>query len=140
MSQKLVRSALESRLQAFATSKSLPVAWENKSCEITTSHLRSKLITGPIRNPSMGTQLDGRAHKRFSGIYRVQVLLTELNKGPATIETLAEELINWFPRGLSLVSGGVTVNFDNTPSMSSIDNDANWVYVSVDIPYRAEVY
>ena len=139
MSQKLVRSALESRLRAFATSKSLLLLGRISLVRLQRATLE-QTDHGPIRNPSMGTQLDGRAHKRFSGIYRVQVLLTDLNKGPATIETLAEELINWFPRGLSLVSGGVTVNFDNTPSMSSIDNDANWVYVSVDIPYRMEVY
>ena len=138
--QKEVRAALENRLQAFATSKSLPVAWENKSTEINVSHLRSTLFTGNTRNPSMGTAGDGRCHKRYVGILRIQVCLTELNKGPSIIESLAEELVNWFPRGSALVKDTVTVNLDNTPTMSPVDFDANFVFVSIDIPYRSEIY
>lgn len=140
MSQVKVRAALETRLAAFATSKSLPVVWENKSTDPTTSHLRATMITAPVKNPSMGVAGDGRAHLRYNGIYRVQALLTDLNKGPSVIEGLAEDIAAWFPRGSSFVKDGVTVNIDNTPLSSGINYDGLFTYISVDIPYRSEIY
>ena len=98
------------------------------------------MITAPVKNPSMGVAGDGRSHKRYSGLFRVQALLTDLNKGPASIEGLAEEIAAWFPRGSSFVKDGVTVNIDNTPMSSGINYDGNWVYITVDVPYRAEIY
>lgn len=140
MSQMKVRAALEQRLALFAASKSLPVVWENKSTDPTTSHLRATMIVAPVKNPSMGVAGDGRAHQRYNGLFRIQALLTDLNKGPASIEGLAEEIAAWFPRGSSFVQDTVTVNIDNTPMSSGINYDGLFIFVSIDIPYRADVY
>lgn len=135
MSTKKVRAALETKLNSFATANSLKVAWENKGADYTVSHIRATLFPSPTQNPSIGVE-----HKRYRGLFRMLVMLTDLNNGPSAVETLGESLADWFPRGSSLTSGGLIVNIESTPSVSSIMYEGNFVYVSVELAYRADTY
>lgn len=135
MSTKKVRAALETKLNSFATANSLKVAWENKGADYTVSHIRATLFPSPTQNPSIGVE-----HKRYRGLFRMLIMLTDLNNGPSAVETLGENLANAFPRGSSLSSGGVVVNIENTPSVSGLMYEGNFVYVSVELAYRADTY
>lgn len=135
MSTRKVRSALETRLKTFADANSLKVAWENKGAVLTVNHIQATLFPAPTQNPSLGVE-----HKRFRGVFRMRVMLNDINNGPAGIETLSEALVDWFPRGSSLVASGVTVNVESTPSCSGIMYEGNFVYVVVELSYRADTY
>jgi hypothetical protein len=134
MSQVKIRQALESRLKAFATSKSLTVIWENVSSIPTGTYLRASIYRAPTQDPSIGAK-----HKRYRGIFRVQVCYEGLNTGPMPVETLAEELVAYFPRALKLTKDSVVVSIENTPSQSSISVEATWAVISIEMAYRADV-
>lgn len=135
MSQLFVRNALETTLAAFAASKSnIPVVWENIKSIPTVSYLKAFMFPAATQDPSFGNQ-----HKRYTGMFRVTYYSTQLNVGMNAITSFVEDLVNYFPRGLQLVSGGLTTNITNTPSVSSPNYDGNFIYVTVDILYRADL-
>lgn len=135
MAQVEIRNALETRLAAWATANSLTVLWENDdSPPVAESHIRPVMYPSPTANPSLGTQ-----HKRYRGIFRIQCWLDKLNLGPAEVESVAESLVDYFPRGLQLTKGDVTVHIENTPSQSGISPESNHCVVSVEMVYRADV-
>jgi hypothetical protein len=132
--QVKIRAALQKRLKTFADGKSLKVLWENDSALSTAdTHLRVMLFPSPTRDPSIGA-----IHKRYGGILRVLVYSATLGKGPVAATTLAEEIVDLFPRGLQIEESGVNVQIDNTPNQSSLMIDGNFVVVEVEVFYRAE--
>jgi hypothetical protein len=135
MSQVKIRQALENRLQAFATSKSLKVLWENVSAVPAGTHLRATLFRAPTQDPSIGAQ-----HKRYRGLFRVQVWHDSLNTGPASVEALAEEIVAYFPRALQLTKDDVVVHIENTPSQGSVSIEAKWAVVTVEMSYRSDSF
>jgi hypothetical protein len=134
MSTLKVRNALETHLAAYATTKNIPVVWENISSIPTTSYIKATLYPATTINPSLGVD-----HQRLVGLFRMTYYSKELNKGVSAVQTVAEDLIALFPRGLQLTSSGVTVWIPNTPSASSIIPEGNYIYLSVDLYYRADI-
>lgn len=134
MSQVKIRQALEKHLKTFATSKSLKVLWENVSAVPTGSHLRATIFRSPTQDPSIGAK-----HKRYRGLFRIQVWHDSLNTGPAAVEALAEEIVAHFPRALQLTKDTVVVHIENTPSQGSISIEANWAVITIECVYRADV-
>ena len=61
-----------------------------------------------------------------------------INKGTAAIDTLAEQLIELFPRGLQIVDNGLTVNIDNKPSVVGKGCPDKYMFRTVDIVYRCD--
>ncbi len=114
MSMLKVRNALESRLSAFAATKNLPVVWENIKTIPTGNYLKAFVFPSETEDPSFGNR-----HRRYNGLFRVTYYTTQLNVGMKAASTLIEEIVDYFPRGAQLVSGGLTTNIINTPSVSS---------------------
>lgn len=137
MSQNKVRRALETKLNTFALSKNIPVVWENIKTVPTTSYLRAFLMPADTQDPSIGNN-----HRRFMGGFRVVYYCTDINKGITPVETFMDELVDYFPRALKLVEpvSGITVNIDHTPSVSSPNYEATYIYTAMDVLYRADVF
>jgi len=135
MSQVKIRQALESRLKAFADTKSLKVLWENVGVVPTGTHLRAFIYRAPTGDPSIGAK-----HKRYKGIFRVQVWSETLGKGPLDVEALAEEIVAYFPRALQITKDSIVVHIENTPSQGSVSIETNWVCISVEMVYRTDTF
>ena len=135
MSFVKVRAALEQRLKTFATSNNFKVAWENKSTDYTVNYLRPTLFAAKTENPSLGVE-----HRRYRGFLRVLVNVIGLNTGTVDLETKAEALSDYFPRGLMINYQGIVVNIQDTPSISPINIDGLFCYVVVEIPYYCDTY
>jgi len=134
VSQLKIRNALETRLASFATSKAIPVLWENKSSIPTTSYLKAEIFKSPVRDPSIGAN-----HRRYLGIFRVTYYCTDLNKGMGGVESFMDDLANYFPRGLQLTKDSIVVHIEATPSQTSVGYESNYLYTSVEIYYRCDV-
>lgn len=132
--QVKIRNALESRIAVFAASKSVPVAVENKSFTPTGDYIEVSLFPAATKDPSFGA-----LHKRYSGIFRVVYYSTGLNKGMAAIETLADEIVNLFPRGLAITKDDVVVNIETTPTQSGPGFMNGYIFVAVSAYYRTDV-
>lgn len=132
--QVKIRNALESRLATYAATKSLPVLWENKSATPSGSYLSASLYPSATKDPSFGA-----LHKRYSGIFRIVYYCIDLNKGMAAIETLADELVSLFPRGLAITKDDVVVNIETTPAQSPPGFESSYVFVAVSVFYRTDV-
>lgn len=133
MSMLKIRNALESKLAAFADTKSLPVVWENIKTIPTGSYLKAFLFPANTQDPSFGNK-----HIRYSGMFRVTYYTIGLNAGMVPATTLVEDLVAYFPRGLQLVSGGLTTRILNTPSISSPGYEGNYMYITTEIFYMAD--
>lgn len=129
-----IRNALETRLQEYATSKSLKVVWENIATIPTTNYLKANMFASETLDPSLGVN-----HQRYLGTFRVVFYSFDINKGMKTIETTAEEIQAYFPRGTQLVKDDLTVNIVGTPSIRVPGYSNNYIYVAVDINYRTDV-
>lgn len=136
MSQIKIRNALETRLAAFSVLKgNIPVVWENIKTIPTVSFLKATVFPSPTKDPSIGDN-----HKRYLGIFRVTYYCTDLNSGMGDIEAFIDDLVAYFPRGLQLPVSDFVVNIESTPSTSSAAYDSNYLYISVDMYYRADVF
>jgi hypothetical protein len=135
MSQSKIRTALEQRLKTFADAKPLPVAWENFGQVPTGTHLRAFLFRSPTQDPSIGAQ-----HKRYRGLFRIQVWHASVGAGAASVEALAEEIVALFPRALQLTKDSVVVHIENTPSQGSVSIEANWAVITIEMAYRADTF
>lgn len=132
MSDKLIRAALEVRLAALAPT--LATAYENQDFAPTpgTPYQRVNLMRAQPENPTYD------AFKRKSGLLQV-TLMYPLGDGPGAADTRADLLAAWFPRGLSLVSGGITVIVDGTPYvMGGFVDEDRWS-VPVRVPYFSNI-
>ena len=135
MNQVKIRTALEKRINVWATTKSYPVGWENVGGEFDSTHLRVFVFPSPVLNPSLGVE-----HRRYRGILRIQVYVPTEIEGPVTVESLAEEVVELFPRGLVIEESGVFVNIENTPTQSRVYQDGPFAYVVVETTYRCDTY
>ena len=100
MTYELIRSALETRLNAL--SPSVPIAWENAAFSPATSLFqRVNFLPARTENPTFGDDMH-----RESGIFQVSVY-GAVGKGYAESLMRAELIRSWFPRGLSLVNGEI---------------------------------
>ena len=111
-SLKLVKAALEARLVAIASP--LPTAWENVVFTPPTdgtAYQAADLLPAAPDNPTLG-----------DGFYRelglMQITLSyPIGGGSGAVYSKAEAIRAWFPRGLSLTSGGITVHITRTPAI-----------------------
>lgn len=142
MSDQHIMTALQVRLAAFASAKSLSVAYEGVPVppnagipSATKPHLADFLLPATTVNPSMG-----RDHRRYEGIYQVDVdSPVAIDAAAFNLRELANELVAHFPRGLALTHEGVKVLITRTPSISPIIPDGGRIKRSVSIRYQADV-
>jgi len=134
MSQLNVRSALSTRLAAFAATKgNIPIVWENVKNIPTVDYLKAFLFPAPTQNPSFGNK-----HDRYAGLFRVTYYTTALNVGMNAVELFVDDLVKYFPRTLQIVNGTLTTRILNTASVSAPGYEGNFLYVAIDIPYMAD--
>jgi len=139
MSLTSIRAALDARLEAFTPA--LSIAWENMAYKPAANapFVKVDLLPARTENPSMMGADAGTDLRRMRGIYQL-LLNYPNNAGPGGAAVKADALVAHFPRGLSLVYGGVTVRVFNTPSIAPHFNDGSWYVLPVSIEYQADLY
>lgn len=133
MSQKLIRSLLQGRLNAFAAARTIPVAWENVGF---TPPAGQYLKFHLLKAPTDSADLAG-AHREYSGVCQISVFVPK-GKGPTEAETLAADLAEVFPLNVPLVSGSFSVQITSPCSEGPpITGDTHFM-VPVSFTYRAD--
>ena len=134
MTIKRIRTALESRLNSWATAQSVPVAWQNVPYSPTTGtrYVRAAILPAETQNPIYGPD-----HRRLIGILQVDIV-APIGSGMGAIDTLAESICTEFARGTTLTQSGLTIIMDYSPSIGPSLIDEGWVYTPISIRYRAD--
>lgn len=136
MSDQHIMSALQTRLASFASTKGLSVAFEGVpfTPDATKTHLADFLLPAATDNPSMG-----RSHKRYTGIYQVDVD-APAGSNVVALRNLANEVAAHFHRGLTLShSSGLRVLIIRDPSISALLPDGGRMKRAVSIRYQIDV-
>jgi hypothetical protein len=125
-----IRSALDVALSGYQASN---VAWENSEFEPTvgTSWLRPTFMPAEPEQADLGDS--GR--NRLTGIYQVSVF-APTGEGAGEAESKAEDLVTYFKRGKTFVSGGVTVRVRRA-WRSAAAQEADWYHVPVSVMWFA---
>jgi hypothetical protein len=134
-SLKSIKAALEARLVAIASP--LPTQWENVVFVPPTdgsAYQAADLLPASPDNPTLG---DG--FYREIGLLQV-TLLYPLNGGSGTAYAKAEAIRDWFPRGLSLSSGGITVKIQRTPAIGPKRIAEDRFILPISVRYYADVF
>lgn len=135
MSVVAIRQALETRLDLLTPQ--IPTAWENVeySASSGTPFQRAYLLPGNNESPVFGsTEL-----VRELGLFQIS-LYYPIGRGMKDVSERAELIRAWFPRGLTLVSGGVNVIIQKRASVAPANRDGEWTVLPLSIPYFANVF
>jgi len=122
MSKRQIRTAFESRLNAWANSQStaIPIAWENIGFTPSKPYLRAFLV--PASTDSI--DLEGK-HRMYTGIFQVNIV-GEPGNGPPQVEKIAEDLDKEFPLNMRMaVTDGVVLVYspmNQGPAMQEADS------------------
>lgn len=122
MSKREIRTAFESRLNAWAKDQSpaIQIAWENISFTPAKPYLRAFLV--PASTDSI--DLEGK-HRVYTGIFQVNIV-GEPGKGPPQVEKIAEDLDKEFPLNMRMaVTDGVVLVYspmNQGPAMQEADS------------------
>ena len=131
-SLKFIKSALETRLKAMPNG--LATAWENVSFDPPAeAYQRADMLPAAPENPTLG---DGFYRER--GLFQI-TLFYPLDGGGGVVYAMAEAVRSWFPRGLSLVSGGVTVRIPSTGAIGPHFRENDRFALPVRIRYFADI-
>lgn len=137
MSLKLIRQALETRLNALG----LPVgtvAWENVEFTPTSGTMFQKVSLMPSETVSLN-KASTTELLREQGLLQVSVY-GPLNKGMKDVYDRVELIRAQFPKGLTVTAGGVNVTISKRASVAPAMRDGEWIVVPVSIPYFANIY
>ena len=115
MSQVKIRTALEKRINVWATTKSYPVGWENVGGEFDSTHLRVFVFPSPVLNPSLGIE-----HRRYRGILRIQVYVPTEITGLETESQALARIDRQIPDDYFLLYDKVTMT-NSTPYITEIE-------------------
>ena len=104
MSHKIIRSLIEGRLKAWAAARSpaLRISYQNVDFAPTANetYLRAFLLpAGTDSNDLAG------AHRLYTGVFQITIV-TPAGNGPASAETIADELASLYPLNDRLVRDG----------------------------------
>lgn len=133
MSQKLIRSLLQGRLNTFAAARSIPVAWENVAFTPPAGqYMRFNLLKAPTDSADLAG-----AHREYSGVCQISVFVSK-GKGPTEAETLAADIAELFPLNDWLTSGSFAMQITSPCSEGpSITGDTHFM-LPVSFTYRAD--
>ena len=134
-SLKAIKAAIEARLVAIASP--LPTQWENVVFVPPTdgsAYQVADILPATPDNPTLGDKF-----YREIGLLQV-TLLYPLNGGSGPVYAKAEAIRDWFPRGLSLSSGGITVNIPRTPAIGPKRIAEDRFALPISIRYYADVF
>ena len=133
MSIKQIKAALETHLKAMPNG--LTTAWENVSFDPPAGpYQRADLLPAAPENPTLG---DGMF--REIGVFQV-TLFYDLDGGGGVVYAMAEAVRDWFPRGLSLTSGGIQVTISRTGEIGPKFRDNDRFVLPVRLRYFANIF
>ena len=135
MSLPEIRVALETRLNALVPA--IDTAWEDVtySPKSGVPYQQITLLPSEPGSPTIGSS----ELVRELGLLQVS-LYYPIGEGMKRISERAELLRSWFPKGLTLSSGGVNVTISKRASVAPANRDGEWKVLPVSIPYFANVF
>lgn len=137
MNQQIV-AALQVRLKAFAAAQSpvLRIAFEGVALtpNATETYLADHHLPANTDNPSAGV-----THRNYRGIFQVDVIAPG-SGNPVTLRTLADALIEHFPRGLTLQVAGRPLLIERTPSRGPVIQSADRSKIPISIGYSLHAF
>lgn len=135
MSQKIVRDALETVVNTFATAQSLTIAWENLPFTPPTgAYLRAFIIPSPTTSESLA-----RTDRRYGGFLQIDLMMP-IDQGASPAETLLAALVTAFNPATVLTSSSVRVNILQPASAAAPIQEPHRYVVPVTVSYEATVY
>lgn len=137
MSKKIVRAALESAVNTWASAQSpaLKVAWENVAFTPPEgAYVRAFIVPSPTTSLALD-----KADRRYSGLLQVDLMMP-INGGSGPAETLLASFSAAFDPANVLTLSGVRVNILQPASDAAPIPEPNRHVVPVTVPYEATVY
>lgn len=130
--RKDLRTALEARLAAIASP--LPTQYENSAYMPVAgaAYQQIYLLLAEPDNPETGR------FNQQNGIFQIN-LRYPINNGPGTGEVRAQEIADWFYKGLSLAANGLTVTVNRTPAIGPGAVDGDRYVLPVKVRFYANV-
>lgn len=131
----IIRRLFESRLDAWARPRGMVIAWENVPFDPPDGiYLRAFLLRANTDSRDLAGD-----NRRYQGVFQVSVV-APIGGGSNAAESLAEEIVNLYPKKTPLKGDDITVWITRPMSIhAAIQDDSNYV-VPVSAGYRAEVY
>jgi hypothetical protein len=133
MSIVSVRAALETRLSTIAPPIATVKENESYTPSMGTPFQKVYLLPASPENPVFGPKF-----YREQGLLQV-TLCYPLQEGPGAAAARGELIRAAFVRGLSLVSGGVTVTITSTPEIGASQTDGGWYALPVKIRWHSNI-
>ena len=134
MSLKTIKAILETKL--LAISSPLPTQWENVRFEPPVGPYQvADIIPANPDNPTLGG-----AHYRQRGILQVTLLYPLIVTGSGPAYAKADSVRDWFPQGLSLQSGGITVKIEFTPAIGPKRVSGDRFVLPVSVRWFADIF
>lgn len=133
----ILRKALETKLQSFATSNGdIPIAWEDVEFNPVGKpvFIRSEVFKSETLNVTLGDQ-----HYRAVGYLQLSVGVPS-GSGPKVAEDLCDKLIVEFARGKEVLRDGLYVTFPKTPYAISAFTTSVTRYYPIIIRYSLDVF
>ena len=139
MSDRLIRSAFEGRLKAWATARvpALPISYEDVAFTAPadgSAYLRAFLL--PANTDSQ--DLEGK-HTTYRGVFQVSVV-TKAGSGRGPASLIAEEIAALFPNNLELVKSGISVFVRSTMSTAAAQQGDTTSSLPLSLQYRADTF
>lgn len=124
--------ALNQRLQGYATTNSITVAWENTKTEPSTgtNWIRPTVLSADVDQVGIASS-DSEYHL---GIYQIDVFVP-IGTPKAIALELADSISDYFTRGLSLTYNSTSVRI-GTKSIGTGTRDNAWYQLPVFINYH----
>lgn len=133
MSQQRIRSAFETRLNTWAASQGLPVAWQNVAFDPpATTYLRAFILPADTDSADLAGQ-----HREYRGVFQVSLCLP-INGGNG--DALVSALDALFPTTAPMDSGGLQVWIARPMSAAPGIQDEDRYIIPVSCEYRAHTY
>lgn len=130
MSTAIVRAALETRLATWASTQSLPIAYQNVGFTKPNGPWLEAIL---IPNLTMNKEITG-TRKTMLGFFQVNVW-TPQGQGTGQAEAIAQGIVDLFP----MVPKFGSVSIESTPSVERTHPDEDgWAVTPVLITYRYE--
>lgn len=137
MSTRVIRQALEAKVQAFATANgNLPIAWEDVKFDQAGKviWLKPVLYVSDTLNPTVGDNM-----YRQVGFIQVSVCVPE-GTGTSAAEIIIDKLVDYFPRGSEVLREGLYIEFPRTPYSQQVFTLNTVRYYPVVIRYSVDVF
>jgi hypothetical protein len=132
MSRQRIRTAFETRLDAWASSQGLPFIPENTEADKPPQFIRGILLPAP----TVSQDLTG-AHKRYIGIYQVDLCMAK-GEGPADSDALVTSLEAQFPGSSYIAEAGLRILILEPVSATQGKPDDTHYVTHCSILYRAD--